>query len=148
MLTRAGVQVDRGATGDLSAHDLVAFAVPAEQLPAALERHGAAIPERAGVLVLSREMVPPEHARPSEYVAGRTAAWAVGVARGAQAALDGTGPLVLAAADTAFRRQVGDALTSAGFAVTATRDVAGVETGIDAPVLRDLAARHDKVHAA
>ena len=56
--------------------------------------------------------------------------------------------MATAAADTAFRRQVGDALTSAGFAVTATRDVAGVETGIDAPVLRDLAARHDKVHAA
>ena len=99
---------------------------PAEQLPAALERHGAAIPERAGVLVLSREMVPPEHVRPSEYVAARTAAWAVGVVRDAQAALDGAGPLVLAAADTAFRRQVGDALTSAGVAVTATRDVAAV----------------------
>ena len=64
MLTRAGVQVDRGAVGDLSAHDLVAFAVPAEQLPAALERHGAAIPERAGVLVLSRGMVPPRARAP------------------------------------------------------------------------------------
>jgi len=148
MLTRAGVQVDRGAVADLSAHDLVAFAVPAEQLPEALERHGAAIPERAGVLVLSRGMVPPRHERPSELAATRTAAWAVGAARDAQAALDGTGPLVLAAADTAFRRQVADALTSAGVAVTATRDVAAVETGLEAPVLRDLAAHHDKAHAA
>ena len=55
---------------------------------------------------------------------------------------------MLAAADTAFRRQVADALTSAGVAVTATRDVAAVETGIEAPVLRDLAAHHDKAHAA
>ena len=78
-------------------------------------------------------------------MAQRTAAWAVGVARDARAALDGAAPLVLAAADTAFRRQVGDALTSAGVAITATRDVAAIETGIDAPVLRDLAAHHDKV---
>ena len=148
MLTRAGVQVDRSADGDLSAHDLIAFAVPAEQLPAALERHGGAIPDRAGVLLLTRGMVPPEHARPSEYVAERTAAWAVGVARDAQAALDGAGPLVLGAADTAFRRQIGDALTSAGVGVTATREVAAVETGIEAPVLRDLASHHDKAHAA
>ena len=68
--------------------------------------------------------------------------------RDAQAALDGAGPLVLAAADTAFRRQVGDALTSAGVAVTATRDVAAAETGIEAPVLRDVTSHHDKAHAA
>jgi 1-acyl-sn-glycerol-3-phosphate acyltransferase len=108
----------------------------------------AAMLTRAGVLLLSRGMVPPEHARPSEYVTGRTAAWAVGVARDAQAALDGARPLVLAAADTAFRRQVGDALTSARVAVTATRDLAAVETGIEAPVLRDLVSHHDKAHAA
>ena len=55
---------------------------------------------------------------------------------------------MLAAADKALRRQVGDALTSAGFAVTATGDVAATETGIEAPVLRDVAAPHDRVRAA
>ncbi len=150
MLTRAGVTVDTGdAAGlDLSAHDLVCFAGPAEALPAAVEAHGAAIPERAGVLVLARELVPPQHARPSEYVAERTAAWAVAAARDATAALEGRAPLVLAAADKAFRRQIGDALTSAGFAVIATRDVVAVETGIDAPVLREVTAHHDKARAA
>ncbi|HZB75844.1 MAG TPA: lysophospholipid acyltransferase family protein [Solirubrobacteraceae bacterium] len=149
MLVRAGVQVDHGAPpGGLAAHDLVCFAVPAEALPAALEAHGAAVPERAGVLVLSRELVPPAHARPSEYVAQRTAAWAAGAARDAQAALEGRAPLLLAAADAAFRRQVGDALTSAGFAVAATAEVAAVETGIEGPMLRDLATQRDKAHAA
>jgi 1-acyl-sn-glycerol-3-phosphate acyltransferase len=150
MLTRAGVQVDQGAppAAGLAAHDLVCFAVPAEALPAALEAHGAEIPERAGVLVLSRELVPPGHERPSEYVARRTAGWAVGAVRDAQAALEGRAPLVLAAADAAFRRQVSDALSSAGFAVRATADVAATETGIEAPVLRDLATQRDRVRAA
>ena len=100
------------------------------------------------MLVLARELVPPEHARPSEYVARRTAAWAVAVARGAPAALEGREPLVLAASDKALRRQIGDALTSAGIAVAATGDVVAVETGIDAPVLREVAAHHDTVRAA
>ena len=55
---------------------------------------------------------------------------------------------MLAAAEKAFRRQIGDALTSAGVAVAATGDIVAIETGIDAPALREVAAHHDKVRAA
>ena len=97
-----------------------AFAGPAEQLPAARRAPRRRDPgARRRAASLARGLVPPEHARPRSTSRGAPPRWAVGVARDAPAALDGAGPLVLAAADTAFRRQVGDALTSAGVAVTA-----------------------------
>jgi glycerol-3-phosphate dehydrogenase len=123
------VTVARAADLELSRHDLVCFAVGPDELPAAVAAHGPGIAHRTGVLVLTRGLVAPHGTRPSAYVAERTTAWAVGVLGGpvrAGAALEGA-PLVVAAADRAFSRQLVDALTAAGFDASATADVAGVE---------------------
>ena len=126
MLGRAGLEVDHGPGLELSRHDLVCFATPADRLPAAVAEHGARIPSRAGVLVLARGMVPPLGTLPAAYVAERTPAWATGVLSGPPDPAAG-GSYVVAAADPAFRRQVADALSAARFDVTATADVTGVE---------------------
>jgi glycerol-3-phosphate dehydrogenase (NAD(P)+) len=124
------VKLMRATELELSRHDLVCFAVPAGALPAAVAAHASQIPSRAGVLVLSKGMVAPLGTLPSAFVAERTESWAVGVLGGPAhpaAALDGGASLVFAAADPAFRRQVTEALTAAGFDAAATPDVVGVE---------------------
>jgi glycerol-3-phosphate dehydrogenase (NAD(P)+) len=142
------IKVLRAAELELSRHDLVCFAVPAAALPAAVAEHAARIPERAGVLVLAKGLVPPLGTLPSAFVAERTAAWAVGVLGGpghAASALDAGASLVLAAADPAFRSQVTDALTAAGFDAVPTADVVGVELAgcaKDAAALAAAAAAH------
>jgi glycerol-3-phosphate dehydrogenase (NAD(P)+) len=115
---------------ELARHDLVAFAVPAADLPAAVAAHAPQIAKRTGVLVLSKGLVPPLGTLPSAYVAERTRAWAIGVLGGpahAAEALAGGASLVLAARDAAFTRQVSDALAAARLQVTQTDDVIGVE---------------------
>jgi glycerol-3-phosphate dehydrogenase (NAD(P)+) len=115
---------------ELSRHDLVAFAVPAAELPAAVAEHGPQITARSGVLVLSKGLVPPLGTLPSAYVAERTRAWASGVLGGpahAVEALNGGASLVLAARDEAFSRQISQALSAAGLQVANTTDVVGVE---------------------
>jgi glycerol-3-phosphate dehydrogenase (NAD(P)+) len=150
----SGISVLRAADLELSRHDLVCFAVPAGALPAAVAEHAAHIPERAGVLVLSKGMVPPLGTLPAAHVAERTESWAVGVLGGparAAAALDGGASLVFGAADGAFRRQVGDALTAGGFDVAATADVIGVELAgcaKHAAALAAAAAMHSGPNAA
>src|SRR3954452_19538263 len=67
---------------ELSRHDLVAFAVPAAELPAAVAQHGPAILQRTGVLVLSKGLVPPLGSLPGAYVSERTRTWATGVLGG------------------------------------------------------------------
>ena len=79
---RARVNVLRSAELELSRHDLVCFATPPAALPAAVAEHGARVPRRAGVLVLSRGLVPPLGTLPAAYVAERTESWAVGVLGG------------------------------------------------------------------
>jgi glycerol-3-phosphate dehydrogenase (NAD(P)+) len=120
----------RAADLELSRHDLVCFAVPAARLPAAVAAHGGAIAPRAGVLVMSKGLVPPLGTLPSAYVAERVQARAVGALGGpahAAAALNAGASLVVAAADASFARQIGDALAAAGFDVVTSRDVVGVE---------------------
>ena len=53
-----GVHVSRAADLGLAAQDLVCFAVPSRDLPAAVAAHGGEIPSRAGVLVLAKGLVP------------------------------------------------------------------------------------------
>ncbi len=124
------ITVMRAADLELSRHDLVAFAVPSAGLPSAVAAHAGAIPRRAGVLVMSKGLVPPLGTLPSEYVRDRVNAWAVGALAGpahAAAALSGGASLVVGASDPAFGRQVTDALTAAGFDAGSTRDIVGVE---------------------
>jgi glycerol-3-phosphate dehydrogenase (NAD(P)+) len=127
-LARAGFEVEHPPRSDLSHADLVCFAVPARELPAAIERHGAQIPERAGIVVLSRGLVPPLGTLPSAFVAERTAARAVATVAGPGAdALDDGAAIVAASTDGNFLAQLGDALKAAGFEVHRTTDVTGVE---------------------
>ncbi len=149
-----GITVRRAAELELSRHDLVCFAVPSGALPAAVAEHAPHMPRRAGVLVLSKGLVPPLATLPAAYVSERTESWAVGVLGGpahAVAALDGGASLVFAATDAAFRRQVTDALTAAGFDAASTPDVIGVELAgcaNDAAALAAAAAGHAGSNAA
>jgi 1-acyl-sn-glycerol-3-phosphate acyltransferase len=109
-LRRAKIEVSTDSS-EHSAHDLVVFAVPADELPGAVEAHP--IPPRTGVLVASDGVLP------TAYVSEHIAAWAI-------AALDGDEQLergasvALATDNEAFSRQVGDALSAAGLKVTKT----------------------------
>ena len=125
-LTRAGFEVERGPH-ELS-HDLVCLAMPARDLPGAMERYGARIPERAAVVVLSRGLVPPLGTLPTAFVAERTAARAVACVSGPGAdSLNEGAAIVTACTDRDFLAQLGDVLQSAGFEVHRTADVTGVE---------------------
>ena len=120
----------RAADLELCRHDLVAFAVPAAELPSVVAAYAPAIAPRTGVLVLSKGLVPPLGTLPSAFVSERCRSWAVGVLGGpahACDALNDGASLVLAAHDRAFARQVSDALSAAGLQVTHTGDVVGVE---------------------
>lgn len=124
-LERAGFDVEarssaRAAELELAHHDLVCLAVPAHALRRVLAAHGARIPERAGVLVLSRTLVPPLGTLPGAFVAEHTHARAVASIR----LPTETSPLQVACADDAFLTQLTDVLVAAGFAVEATSDEA------------------------
>src|SRR5215207_2041549 len=124
------IRVMRAADLELSRHDIVCFAVPSAGLPSAVAAHGGSIPRRAGVLVMSKGLVPPLGSLPSAYVAERVNAWAVGALAGpahAAAALSDGASLVVGAQDPAFGRQLTTALTAAGFDAGYSRDVVGVE---------------------
>ena len=104
--------------------------MPAAALPATVAAHAGAIAPRAGVLVMSKGLVPPLGTLPAAFVGERVNAWAVGALGGpahAKAALEDGASLVLATKDPAFARQVGDALAAAGFDVATTTDLVGVE---------------------
>jgi len=115
---------------ELAVHDLVCLAVPARDLPAALAAHGSEIPQRAGVLVVSKGLVPPLGTLPSAYAAERVQARTVAALAGpshAADALESGASVVLATVDGAFGHELAHVLASAGFDVQTTRDVTGVE---------------------
>jgi glycerol-3-phosphate dehydrogenase len=137
------INITRASALELELHDLICLAVPARALPAVMAAHGDKIPRRAGVLVLSKGLVPPLGTLPSAFVAERCAARAVAALGGpADAAdvLEHGASVVLASVDRAFRRQLSDALSTAGFEVTATGDVTGVELAGAAKNVAVLAA--------
>jgi glycerol-3-phosphate dehydrogenase (NAD(P)+) len=124
------VRVMRAAELELGGHDLICLAVPARALPAVLAAHGERIPRRAGVVVVSKGLVPPLGTAPSAFVAERCPARAVASLGGpvhAAEGLDQGASVVLASADRAFARQLRDALRAARLDVSLTTDVAGVE---------------------
>ena len=115
---------------ELAVHDLVCLAVPARDLPAVLAAYGSEIPQRAGVLVVSKGLVPPLGTLPSAYAAERVQARTVAALAGpshAADALESGASVVLATADDAFAQELAHVLASAGFDVQTTRDVTGVE---------------------
>jgi glycerol-3-phosphate dehydrogenase (NAD(P)+) len=126
---QVGPRPDR-SRGDLSHNDLVCFAMPPRELPMAVEQLGPHVPERAGVLVVSRGLVPPLGSLPTAFVAERTAARATATL---------SGPVV-ACTDRTFLAQLANVLQSAGFAVQRSTDVTGVEL---AAAATDAADGHD-----
>jgi glycerol-3-phosphate dehydrogenase (NAD(P)+) len=125
-----GVRVARASDLELGGHDLICLAVPARSLPAVLAAHGERIPQRAGVLVLSKGLVPPLGTLPSAFAAERVRARAVGVVGGpahAAEVLEHGASIVVASLDSAFARQLAESLGAAGLDVTRTSDVTGVE---------------------
>jgi 1-acyl-sn-glycerol-3-phosphate acyltransferase len=124
------VRITRAAELELGAHDLICLAVPARALPNALAAHGERIPRRAGVLVLSKGLVPPLGTLPSAFAAERCRARAVAALGGpahAAEALENGASVVLASIDRGFARQLRDALHTAGLDVSISSDVTGVE---------------------
>ena len=117
-LRRAQIEVDQvgAAPADHSGHDLVCFAVPAAELPQAIERH--TIAPRTGVLVASQGMVG-DGTLPTAFVSARVPGWATGALAGDEQ-LERGASVVVAADNVAFARQVGDAFSAAGLKVTRT----------------------------
>ena len=124
------IRVMRASELKLSGHDLVCLAVPARALPSVLAAHGEHITPRAGVLVLSKGLVPPLGTLPSAFAAERCRARAVAALGGpahAAEALEHGASVVLASVDGGFARQLADALGTAGLDVCTSTDVTGVE---------------------
>jgi 1-acyl-sn-glycerol-3-phosphate acyltransferase len=147
------VRVHACADLDLTKHDLVVLAVPARSLPQAVAAHGAAIPRRAGVVVLAKGVVP-GGALPAAYVAERTQARAVAVLGGpahSREAIVNGASVVVASLDRGFSRQVGELLRRAGLDAARTTDVTGVELAScakNAAALAAAAAAHAGPNAA
>lgn len=140
------VRVLRAAELELGGHDLVCLAVPARSLPAVLAAHGERIPQRVGMLVASRGLVPPLGTLPSAFASERCSARAIAVLGGpapAAGMLEHGASVVLASLDLGFARQLADALGTAKLDVEITSDVTGVELAgcaSDAAVLAAAAA--------
>ncbi len=124
------IRAMRAADLECSAHDLVCLAVPARALPSVIAAHGERIPDRTGLLVMSKGLVPPLGTLPSAFVAERVRARASAVLGGPAHATEVLGhgaSVVLASLDPGFARQLADALLAAGLDVTISSDVTGVE---------------------
>jgi 1-acyl-sn-glycerol-3-phosphate acyltransferase len=137
------INVTRAADLALAEHDLICLAVPARALPAVMAAHGDQIPRRAGILVLSKGLVPLLGTLPSAFVAERCAARAVAAVGGpadAAEVLEHGGSVVVASVDRGFRRDLADALKTAGLDVSTTSDVTGVELAGAAKNVAVLAA--------
>ena len=124
------IGVTRASELELGGHDLICLAVPARALPSVMAAHGERIPRRAGVLVLSKGLVPPLGSLPSAFVAERCSARVVAALGGpahAAEVLENGASVVVATPDRAFARQLRDVLRSARLDVASTSDVTGVE---------------------
>jgi glycerol-3-phosphate dehydrogenase (NAD(P)+) len=138
-----GVTVKRASVLALDRADLVCFAVPAAAIPVAVGAHAEAIAPGSGVVVLSKGLVAPNGMLPSAYVAARVNARAVACIGGpghAGDALRSGAALVVGSQDEVFAMQLKRLLKEAGFDVTTTIDVAGVELAGTAKNAAALAA--------
>jgi glycerol-3-phosphate dehydrogenase (NAD(P)+) len=137
------VHVTRASELDLAEADLVCLAVPARALPGVLAAHAERIPRSAGVLVLSKGLVPPLGTLPSAFVSERCAASAVAVLAGpadAAGVLERGASVVAATVDPGFARNLADVLAAAGLDVSGSSDVTGVELAATAKNVAVLAA--------
>jgi glycerol-3-phosphate dehydrogenase (NAD(P)+) len=137
------IKVMRAADLELEGADLVCLAVPARALPGVLAAHGERIPRAAGLLVLSKGLVPPLGTLPSAFACERCAARAVAVLGGpshAAEAVQSGASVVVGSTDRALAKQLADVLRRAGLDVQITSDVTGVELAGTAKNVAALAA--------
>ena len=137
------VRVLRASELSLEGSDIVCLAVPAKALPAVMAAHGGRITSRAGVLVVSKGVVPPLGTLPSAFAAERCKARAVAVLGGpanATEMLEHGGSVVVASLDRGFARQLRDIFSAAKLDVLVTNDVTGVELAGAAKNVAALAA--------
>jgi glycerol-3-phosphate dehydrogenase (NAD(P)+) len=124
------IHVSRASGLVLEGHDVICLAVPARALPAVLAAHGGQINHRAGVLIMSKGLVPPLGTLPAAFAAERAGAHAVAVLGGpvhAGEVLERGASVVVASLDRGFASQLSDMFTQAKLDVTTTTDVTGVE---------------------
>ena len=149
-----GVSVRRASEIELAGMDLVCLGVPSKALPAAVGSIGDRVGNRTSVLLLSKGLVSPMGALPSEYVRERIPARAVACLGGpahAKEAVSGTAALVLGSADPDLRSQLGEVFDEAGLVCERTADVTGVEmAGVakNAAALAAAAAEQHGMNAA
>jgi 1-acyl-sn-glycerol-3-phosphate acyltransferase len=116
-----GITVARASDLELEEADVVVLAVPSRALPAVLAQHAERITPQAGLVVVSRGLVPPLGTLPSAFAAERVPCRAVACLGGP--ATD----VVVACPDQAFAAQLVQVLEAAGMDASRSRDVAGVE---------------------
>src|SRR5829696_6432769 len=141
--------VKRASEIELAGKDLVCLAVPSAGLPAAVGSIGDRVAERSAVLVLSKGLVAPMGALPSDYVNERVRARAVACLGGpahAKEAVSGTAALVLGSENADLRAQLGEVFDEAGLVCERTDDVTGVEIAGAAKNAAALAAAAAEPH--
>ena len=125
-----GIDTKRAADADMSDADLVLLAVPSRSLPHVLAQHAERIPQRAGLVVLSKGLVPPLGALPTAFATERVTTRAVACLGGPAHALDclqSGASLVAASTDRTFAAQLVQLLKKAGLDAKASDDLLGVE---------------------
>jgi len=129
----AGVEVVAESDLRLEDQDIVCLAVPARELPAVMDVHGARIGPRCGLLVLADGAGEASGTLPSAFAAERSTARAVAVLGPPMASVNAAAEpgdrVVVASRDRAFARELGVALGSGGLDVRLSGDIAGVELG-------------------
>ncbi|HET8592963.1 MAG TPA: 1-acyl-sn-glycerol-3-phosphate acyltransferase, partial [Solirubrobacterales bacterium] len=146
--------VKRAAEIELAGIDLVCLAVPSAALPQAVGAIGARVGQRTSVLVLSKGLVAPMAALPSEYVSERIRGRAIASLGGpahAKEAVSGTAALVLGSRDPDLRDQLGGVFDEAGLVCERTVDMLGVEiagAAKNAAALAGAAAQPEGMNAA
>jgi glycerol-3-phosphate dehydrogenase (NAD(P)+) len=143
------ITVHRAAEIEVGGLDLICFAVPSSALPSVVGALGEKIGTRTAVLLLSKGLVPPLGALPSEYVTDRVRARALASLGGpahAREAASGTAALSLASGDADLRAQLGDVFDRAGLICERTADVVGVELAGAAKNAASLAAAAAEPH--
>src|ERR687897_1559671 len=119
-----GLTVKKASEIELAGTDLVCLGVPSKSLPAAVGSIGDRVAQRSAVLVLSKGMVSPMGALPSDYVADRVRTRSVACLGGpahAKEAVSGTAALVLGSYDADLRSQLGEVFDEAGVVWGGTR---------------------------
>jgi glycerol-3-phosphate dehydrogenase len=156
----SGIELPRLAPGQAGGGhrarriDLVCLAVPSAALPQAVGSIGDRVGQRASVLLLSKGMVAPMAALPSEYVSERIRARAIASLGGpahAKEAVSGTAALVLGSRDPDLRDQLGSVFDEAGLVCERSEDMIGVEVAgaaKNAAALAGAAAQAQGMNAA